>query len=82
MDTGTIFRVFPNGCYLCERDGDSIVLFVHPKHIASQRRLHIDDRISFNSAPSSVCPGKLQANDVTYLGHTIARQVSDNGSAR
>jgi cold shock CspA family protein len=78
MFQGTVFFISPQGWSLCERDGDSVVIFVHPNQVVDHRRLHINDRISFTVIPGRI-PGKTQAGDVRYISHAIARQTSGNG---
>jgi cold shock CspA family protein len=74
---GTITFVSNKGWYFARNDATDTAIFVHANHVENQRFLRVDDRISFDEAPSNKKPGHLMAVNVKYLGHTIARQVSD-----
>jgi cold shock CspA family protein len=56
-------------------DENPISVFVHQTNVENQRALRVDDRVSFELAPSRTLPGKMEAAAVRYLGHLIARQV-------
>src|SRR6266566_935673 len=66
-----------NGWFFAEDSADHSSIFIHQKEVENQRYLKVNDRVSFDRIPSTKYPGKLQATNVKYLGHTIARQVSD-----
>jgi cold shock CspA family protein len=64
------------GWYFAESDADHSAVFVHQNQVENNRYLQIDDRIEFDIAPNPKKPGKTNAVNVKYLGHTVARQTS------
>ena len=79
MYQGTVTFVSGKGWFFAERDDNSSTVFVHQNDVENQRYLKINDRIEFAVVPSRTTPGKTQAANVRYLGHTIARQRRDAG---
>jgi cold shock CspA family protein len=69
------------GWYFAENLSDHSSTFVHQNQVENQRYLRVDDRISFDLAPSPKAPGKLMAVNVKYLGHIVAAQYGDQGGA-
>jgi cold shock CspA family protein len=74
---GTITFSSGKGWYFARNDATDTTIFVHANEVENQRFLRVDDRISFDEAPSPKKPGHTMAVRVKYLGHTIARQISD-----
>jgi len=70
------------GWYFAENLDDHSAVFLHQNNVENSRYLKVDDRVSFDVAPSETHPGKTKAINVKYLGHTIARQVSDKSAVR
>lgn len=77
MYQGTITFVSGRGWFWAENTSDHSAVFVHQTQVENSRYLQINDRISFDLAPSTTRPGKTAAINVKYLGHTVARQTSD-----
>jgi len=78
MYTGIITFASGKGWYFAEKTDDSTSVFVHQNDIIGGRLLKVDDRIEFaDLVPNPRRPGKVCAVKVRYLGHPIARQVSD-----
>ena len=76
MFTGTVTFVSGKGWFFAERDDDSSAIFVHQNEVENNRYLKINDRISFDVAPSTKNPGKTMAVNVKYVSHLISRQIS------
>jgi len=57
-------------------------VFVHISQVADRRVLHLGDRIRFEIADNPERPGKTMAVGVSYLGHAVARQISDRTAVR
>jgi cold shock CspA family protein len=74
---GTITFSSERGWYFAEKDADHGAIFVHQNQVENQRYLKVGDRIEFEIGPSTKNPGKIQALNVRYLGHTIARQIGE-----
>lgn len=82
MHEGIITFASPNGWFFAENLTDRAAIFVHQVDVENQRYLKVGDRISFTIIPSRKRPGKIQAGDVKYLGHVVARQTNgDQGGA-
>ena len=77
MYQGIISYASGKGWCFVERDSDSSTIFVFPGDVENNRLLRVNDRVEFDVIPSRKFPGKVQAANVKYLGHLIARQVSD-----
>jgi cold shock CspA family protein len=77
MFTGTVISSPGAGCWFIEQDLTHTSVFCHISQVADRRVLHIGDRISYLIAENLVRPGQTMAVNVTYIGRTIARQVSD-----
>lgn len=75
MHTGTITYSSGKGWFFAESD-DGRNIFVHQSTVEGHRFLHVDDRISFEIIENPNRPGRLLAQSVKYLGHTIAVQRS------
>jgi hypothetical protein len=75
MFTGSIITESTAGWWLCEQDITHTTLFIHHSSVFDQRFLHVGDRVQFEIAPNPRRPGKFQAINVEYVGHTVARQV-------
>jgi cold shock CspA family protein len=76
MFSGTIISELGRGASWCEQDETHSSVFVHISHVAGRRVLHTGDRITFSIADNPMRPGQTMAVDVSYVGHTIARQTS------
>ena len=77
MHEGLITFVSGKGWFFAENLADHSCVFVHQNDVENHRYLKVDDHIQFDRAPSSKAPGKINAVNVKYVGHTIARQVGD-----
>jgi cold shock CspA family protein len=77
MVEGTIITQLGRGASWCEQDITHSSIFVHISQVADRRVLHVGDRIRFEVGPNPAKPDKVMAFNVTYIGHTIARQVAD-----
>jgi cold shock CspA family protein len=75
--TGTITFVSGKGWFFAENDADHGAIFIHQKSVEKQRYLKVDDRVEFELADNPRRPGEICGVNVRYVGHTIARQVSD-----
>ena len=73
---GTITYASGKGWYFAENAADHSAVFVHQNQVENKRYLRVDDRISFSLEPSKTHPGEIQATNVKFLGHTVARQTS------
>jgi cold shock CspA family protein len=81
MHEGTITFVSGKGWFFAENDADHSAVFIHQKDVENRRYLKVDDRVRFDLIPSVTRPGQLQASNVKFLGHTIARQVGEGGQS-
>jgi cold shock CspA family protein len=77
MSEGIVTFVSNKGWFFAENSADHSAVYIHQNHVEHARYLKIDDRISFDVVPSTRNPGKTMGTNVKYLGHTIARQISD-----
>jgi cold shock CspA family protein len=77
MCEGIITFVSGKGWFFAENLADNSAVFVHQNQVENKRYLKVDDRISFDVVPSTTHPGQTMAANVKFLGHVIARQVSD-----
>ena len=76
MCEGLVTFASGKGWYFAENLADHSCVFIHQNNVENHRYLKVDDRIQFDSAPSSHTQGKAMAVNVKYLGHNIARQTS------
>lgn len=74
---GIIRFVSGKGWYFAEDLLDHSSVFIHQRDIVSDRYLHEDDRVDFVLAENPKHPGKMCGTSVKYVGHTIARQISE-----
>jgi cold shock CspA family protein len=79
---GTVAFVSNKGWYFARDHATQSSVFVHQNEVENQRYLKVDDRIEFDLVPSTRDPAKTMAGNVKYLGHTIARQISDDTAVR
>lgn len=70
------------GCVWLERIDTHASAFCHISRVHDNRVLHVGDRVSYSALiENPKNPGKMMADNVTWLGHTFARQTSNNGGA-
>lgn len=70
------------GFVWCETDVTHQSVFVHQSEVENQRVLHVRDRVEFELGPNPRKPGQVCGLRVRFLGHIVARQVSDAGVSR
>jgi cold shock CspA family protein len=75
--TGIIISESDKGFVWCETDVTHQAVFIHLSNVEGRRILHKLDRVSFELGLNPKRPGQTQGLNVKYLGHVIARQVSD-----
>jgi cold shock CspA family protein len=77
MYTATIVFDSGRGFWFAESDTDHERIFVHQRDVVRKRFLKVNDRISYELAPSVTMPNEMRAVNVTVIGRVIARQISD-----
>jgi cold shock CspA family protein len=82
MCEGIVTFASGKGWYFAENLADHSAVFVHQNQVENRRYLKVDDKISFDLAPSISRSGEMMAANVKYLGHVIAAQNSNNGGAK
>ena len=76
MHEGLITFVSGKGWFFAESLADHSAVFIHQNNVENHRYLKVDDRVQFDLAPSSHTQGKIDAVNVKYISHSIARQTS------
>lgn len=82
MFEGIVISESVRGTSWVEQDETHTSVFCHISHVAGNRVLHVGDRVRFTITENPNRPGKMMADNVTYVGHVIARQTSGNGGVR
>ena len=76
--TGTVTEESTKGFSFIEADETHASIFCHISQVKGNRCLHRGDRVNFDVIPNPVRSNTTMAGKVEYLGHPIARQVSDS----
>jgi len=77
MFEGIVTSELARGCCWIEQTDTHASVFCHISKVNGNRVLHVGDRVSFSGVVENPKhPGKLMADNVTYLGHVVARQIS------
>lgn len=73
-----ITHTHQSGGYHFGLTADSEIVFIPQVNVEGNRFLRPNDRVSCEVIDNSRKPGKLIGIHVKYLGHVLARQVSDS----
>lgn len=76
MFTGTVVNAVGRGCWVIEQDATRDCIWVHQRHVARRRFLHVNDRVKFNIISNPRKPDEVMADAVEIVGLMVARQTS------